>query len=346
MNAHKEQLAKDYMTIEPLEDGLTISLYSYDLEYNKGDGWNTLTRKSVLTLNRGELCSFRAKLSGPVGEFQIQKSFNLKGNCLSLIFGDEAAQNINSRLPDGVFSYLFSGADVVEVDKHFLPSMSLSSRCYTGMFSHCDLLTVAPELPATQVKYDCYSYMFQGAVRLSSAPRLPATILTDLCYYCMFIRCNTLNHIEMMATDISAENCLLKWVSGVSATGTFIKNPEATWDVVGVDGVPEGWTVKFDGEEEGGGKEVNVLTLRPYVEGSKITWLSVDYSCSYLPTSTIEVSIKTTGLDGECKIYITEGTLTGSRTDVDLSPSSAEIEIISFEPMEDDNYIYEIVVEY
>ena len=42
------------------------------------------------------------------------------------------------------------------------------------------------------------------------------------------------------------------WVRGVASTGTFVKNPDATWDVVGVSGVPEGWTVKFDGEEDGG----------------------------------------------------------------------------------------------
>lgn len=34
------------------------------------------------------------------------------------------------------------------------------------------------------------------------------------------------------------------WVNNVSSTGTFIKNPEATWDVTGANGVPSGWTVQ------------------------------------------------------------------------------------------------------
>ena len=55
----------------------------------------------------------------------------------------------------------------------------------------------------------------------------------------------------MLATD-AYNYALSQWVYGVSPTGTFIKNPEATWDVRGENGVPEGWTIKFDGEEEGG----------------------------------------------------------------------------------------------
>ena len=31
---------------------------------------------------------------------------------------------------------------------------------------------------------------------------------------------------------------------GVAASGTFVKNDSATWDVTGANGVPTGWTVK------------------------------------------------------------------------------------------------------
>ena len=34
------------------------------------------------------------------------------------------------------------------------------------------------------------------------------------------------------------------WVSGVASTGTFVKNKNATWDVIGSDGIPSGWTVQ------------------------------------------------------------------------------------------------------
>jgi hypothetical protein len=60
----------------------------------------------------------------------------------------------------------------------------------------------------------------------------------------MFEGCSKLNYIKMLATNISAGNCLTYWVSGVSSTGTFVKNKNATWNVTGVSGVPNGWTIQ------------------------------------------------------------------------------------------------------
>ena len=34
------------------------------------------------------------------------------------------------------------------------------------------------------------------------------------------------------------------WVRGVASSGTFVKNVAATWNVTGVHGIPEGWTVE------------------------------------------------------------------------------------------------------
>jgi hypothetical protein len=55
----------------------------------------------------------------------------------------------------------------------------------------------------------------------------------------------------MLATDISASNCLTNWVSGVASTGTFVKHPDMTSLPSGVSGIPSGWTVVNDGEESG-----------------------------------------------------------------------------------------------
>ena len=61
----------------------------------------------------------------------------------------------------------------------------------------------------------------------------------------MFYNCTNLNYIKMLATDISAEDCLDSWVYGVSATGTFVKNPALSVDTIGRggSGIPKGWTV-------------------------------------------------------------------------------------------------------
>lgn len=125
-----------------------------------------------------------------------------------------------------------------------LPATDLEGRCYENMFYRCTSLTEAPQLPATTLKDWCYYNMFAGCTSLTIAPELPATELARWCYSKMFSGCTNLNWIKMMATDISATNCLSSWTYRVPSTGTFVKNAAATWNVSGSDGIPEGWTVE------------------------------------------------------------------------------------------------------
>lgn len=59
----------------------------------------------------------------------------------------------------------------------------------------------------------------------------------------MFNGCSSLNNITMLATDISAQGCLGKWVGGVAPTGTFTKAASMTSLPTGVNGIPSGWTI-------------------------------------------------------------------------------------------------------
>ena len=130
-----------------------------------------------------------------------------------------------------------------------LPVTTLTSSCYESMFFDCTSLTTAPELPATTLADSCYDTMFQGCTKLTTAPELPATTLKRYCYNNMFRGCTSLNYIKMLATDISAIDCLYNWVNGVAKTGTFVKNPAMTSLPTGWSGIPSGWTVVDDGEE-------------------------------------------------------------------------------------------------
>ena len=47
----------------------------------------------------------------------------------------------------------------------------------------------------------------------------------------------------MLATDISASNCLRFWTWHVAKTGTFTKAAEMTSLPSGDSGIPSGWTV-------------------------------------------------------------------------------------------------------
>lgn len=249
-----------YMTVEALEDGLTVS-FSATSEYSTGklhyciDGsgeWHLLP-DGVETpeINSGQTISFRAKgiwaTSSGMGRFVISKKCNLKGNVMSL----DLKNTFSEEPPTDVATYrtyrgLFSGCTtIINIDKDFLQATEeVESYAYYEMFAGCTNLVTAPDIKASKIGENSCTSMFSGCTSLTTAPELPATTLATSCYSSMFYGCTSLTYIKMMATDISASGCLSLWVSGVASSGTFVKNSAATWDVIGISGVPSGWTVE------------------------------------------------------------------------------------------------------
>jgi len=207
---------------------------------------------------------------------------NTNSNFYSLFGGNcnfiESIDNLilpATTLTDSCYKYMFLGcAGLTTLPSGLLPATSLADDCYHAMFLDCNGLTTLPSglLPATslaQYCYEsmfmdcnglisvssdllssatfledyCYYNMFNGCTSLTTAPELPATSLTDSCYYKMFLGCTNLNYIKCLARNISADNCLTDWVSGVSATGTFVKNSSATAWTTGTSGIPTGWRI-------------------------------------------------------------------------------------------------------
>lgn len=128
-----------------------------------------------------------------------------------------------------------------------LPATTLNTACYASMFEGCTSLVTVTSLPAQNLYQQCYQSMFYGCTSLTSAPVLPATSLQINCYYTMFYRCSKLSYIKAMFTStpgMSNTNYTTNWVYGVKATGTFVKNRAATWNVTGANGIPAGWTVQ------------------------------------------------------------------------------------------------------
>lgn len=124
-----------------------------------------------------------------------------------------------------------------------LVATKLAESCYSQMFTDCTSLTTAPELPATTLAKSCYRSMFSGCKNLTAAPELLATALKSSCYSYMFFNCSKINRIKAMFTTTPSTTYTQNWVSGVTSTGTFVKNAAATWDVSGVNGIPTNWTV-------------------------------------------------------------------------------------------------------
>jgi hypothetical protein len=287
-----------------LEDGLTAKLSLKACEYCvDGDGnWKSLPADTETeAVNSGHTLSFRGNLTphyaNGIGTFTINKFHNLKGNCMSMLFGDDAANHNSLVGYDYAFCKLFNGCTgIVEVSNNFLPATELAIFCYRGMFEDCTSLVNAPalpattlstycygnmfrgctslvntpelptttltsscyanmfesctslvntpELPATTLTSSCYAGMFDGCTSLVNAPALPATELVIGCYSHMFNGCSNLNYVKALFTTTPSSDYTYYWLNGVSETGTFVKNANATWDVTGVDGVPEGWTVE------------------------------------------------------------------------------------------------------
>lgn len=181
----------------------------------------------------------------------------LEQSCYTSMFYDctnlvNAPELPATTLADSCYSAMFYDCTNLIKAPELLPATVLAGHCYYDMFRECKSLTKAPELPATVLAGTCcYRGMFQGCISLIKAPELPATDLTVSCYDHMFYGCTKLNYIKMLATGILAADCLNNWVNGVSSTGTFVKHPDMTSLPTGIDGIPEGWTVVNDGEEEG-----------------------------------------------------------------------------------------------
>lgn len=271
----------DYFTIVAGENPVNMEIVPY-MFYNESDGTDGYLETSY-SIDGGEWVNFSDKLSLTIPaqsrvrfcsnvqnyemievpcQFVSVDNFSIDGTVMSLMYGHEfnGEYEIPANIISGVLvffdqespGYNSSGLTRISNLETLLPATTLTSYCYASMFRYCTLLSVAPKLPATTLAENCYKEMFRGCTSLVNAPELPATTLFDYCYESMFTDCTNLNYIKMLATNISALNCLNSWVYRVALTGTFVKSKDATWDVTGVNGVPTGWTVITDDQESEG----------------------------------------------------------------------------------------------
>lgn len=198
----------NYLTIEALEDGLTVSFDNSGLSYSiDGGDWVELeSYEESAPINKDQIISFKGEFEDytqGVGQFTISKRCNLKGNCMSIIYGDNAYGQTSMK--NNSFRDLFRFCATIEmVSENFLPATELTYGCYYMMFQCCTSLINAPKLPATTMESDCYGYMFHECTNLVNAPELPATTLADSCYIHMFEGCTSLVEApDLPATQLS-----------------------------------------------------------------------------------------------------------------------------------------------
>ncbi len=248
------------LTLGFIESGeVTITDPWSTLKYTINGGEFILVGTSTpakITVNKDDKISFYAggteNAIRPPMNINCSSDCYIYGNVMSLVSFNYLSNSWDSSattITDSkYFENLFFRNSHIKNHKYkplLLPAKTLSDRCYEGMFYECTSLTSAPELPATTLSYDCYRDMFSGCTSLTTAPELPAPTLAEYCYYNMFYGCSNLNYIKCLATDISAKNCTLWWVTETASSGTFVKAAGTDWSSKpDGDGIPVGWTVE------------------------------------------------------------------------------------------------------
>ena len=210
--------SQDYLTFVPLAS--TTFQCSKAVSYSLDDGatWTNLPANTATpSVHIGDKILWKAQLTTPGTFHSSIGRFNVEGNAMSLIYGD-----------------------------NFVGQTSLGRATLHDLFTNETRLISAENLvlPATTLTASCYSNMFQSCTALTAAPVLPAPTLVSSCYLQMFENCTSLKSITCLATDISALYCTNNWVSGVAATGTFTKASSMTGWTTGTSGIPSGWSVQ------------------------------------------------------------------------------------------------------
>lgn len=125
------------------------------------------------------------------------------------------------------FINLFAGCNMLTSAPE-LPATELADLCYYGMFSGCELLTSTPALPATTLTYACYGMMFHYCKKLTATPSLPATVLAKSCYEYMFQSCSNLTSAPILPATNLAELCYTGMFSNCTSLVSAPELPATT----------------------------------------------------------------------------------------------------------------------
>lgn len=208
------------LTFEAIEQGTftltipadvgTAKVTSVSYSVDNGNTWvttnnvdNTEVVITTPTVDAGSTVLWKGSASAlaiskdEYSTFSSTGTYNVCGNILSLLYGDDFAE-VTSLTSNNSYCFagLFRNSDkLTTVTKSILPATTLKQSCYQSMFQGCTSLINVPNLPATTLANNCYQNMFQDCTSLTAAPELPAISLSDYCYKQMFYNCTSLVNV-------------------------------------------------------------------------------------------------------------------------------------------------------
>lgn len=208
------------------------------------------------------------------------------------------------------YSSMFSGCSSITTAP-VISATTLGGNCCRTMLANCTSLIKAPSiLPATTLANDCYYGMFSGCTLLETAPELPAQTTADECYAAMFKGCSSLKSIKCSLTSITNTGTTANWVSGVSASGQFIKDPAMPvgtggWTKDSVHGIPVGWDIYGSNTvastasitSTGGTETITITSDEPWTATTSDSWITLSQATG--DTGETNITITLTGAPSE-----------------------------------------------
>lgn len=242
---------EQYLTIESLEDNNTVYLKASSAGIAKtvsastdnGATWTEYTSSTggsgttLATLNTGDKLLVKGENSvygkstsrGPIyNKFTSTGQFKVKGNIMSLIYGDNFIGQTSLSAGYTFYSLFNNSPTLISAENLVLPTTTLANNCYQSMFRNCTSLTTAPELPATTLADSCYSGMFNGCTSITTAPQLPATTLAQYCYIGMFGYCTSLITAPELPATTLAMGCYQSMFDDCTSLTTAPELPTTT----------------------------------------------------------------------------------------------------------------------
>jgi hypothetical protein len=164
-----------------------------------------------------------------VGTFSSTGRYDVEGNVMSLLYGDNFAGQTDLSEIENVFDSLFvNNTGLVNSNNLILPATTLTDWCYARVFGGCTSLITTPELPATTLAQSCYYSMFAGCTSLETAPALQATTLAQSCYALMFWNCTSLVNAPQLPATTLVYHCYAGMFDGCTSLETAPQLPATT----------------------------------------------------------------------------------------------------------------------
>ena len=242
----KVDYTTEYLTFNILSAG-TINWTASDssvtktIEYKLNNNeWASITSNTgssapTITVNSGDKLQFRGNNAQYTNSYSVYNSFSgstasfeVEGNVMSLIYGDDFKNKLAISSGYALASLFRGCTKLVSAKNLILPATTLAENCYDDMFNNCKSLTKVPKLPATTLASGCYNGMFVNCTSLTTAPELPATTLTYQCYNSMFYGCKSLTQAPVLPATTLVNNCYQSMFNGCTSLTTAPELPATT----------------------------------------------------------------------------------------------------------------------